>query len=704
LVTSLKFDQFFLFFGLRQNPFHVSPDPRFYYSSPGHDAAFSELLFSIQTRQGITVLTGEAGTGKTTLVHRLLDWLRDRNLSSAYVFHSLLRPNDLFEFIAHDFGIPCASSEKGDLVDALHKWLIRRHAAGDTPVVIIDEAQALSMNTLDELRLLLNLETTGGKLMHIVLVGQPELDQKLQRHQLRQLRQRVMFRCRLPLLTSEQTAQYVAARMAAAGAPDSHLFPQDTIRALHVYARGIPRVINLLCEHALLGAYADQHSSITALDIYRIAAKFDLSHDPLPGEDLFQSFASAKLALFPSSQPPAAEVSAPVGSQQETEIVPIFPVPTAVPKSTVPQSMETIPLLTVQPVTDPSPPPPSVSDPLPPNDPPTDLPPITDPPPSNDPPAPIQEPNPPVENAALAATKSPANFGSLVDPDSPFTPSSKRVVFGPKRLATARECVVSTPGQVASAPKRVFSASKGVVLVSSRVFSASKQVVSASTQLPSSSIQIAPASNQLALTANQVPTTSNQVAPISNHLALASRRVASPQLFNFISRYCRRVAVSFVRDLRQLLGPRHTAPGPAALPRPSAPNRATPPRFATSIALYFRQVADSFIQDLRQWFQPSDPARPADPQYAAMATASADSPDLVPIAPKLSASSTVRRRSPAASMRAAAARKRVVISISKWLREPMAPSLQARESTHCSDQSRTGRHATNPTPRSAQKS
>jgi len=186
VASSLTFDQFFSFFGLRENPFHVSPDPRFYYSSPGHDKAFSELLYSIQTRQGMTVLTGEAGTGKTTLVNRLLDWLRERNLSSAYVFHSLLRPSDLFEFIARDFGIPCAYSDKGALIDTLHKWLLRRQAAGDTPVIIIDEAQALSTNTLDELRLLLNLETAGGKLLHIVLVGQPELDRKLQRHQLRQ--------------------------------------------------------------------------------------------------------------------------------------------------------------------------------------------------------------------------------------------------------------------------------------------------------------------------------------------------------------------------------------------------------------------------------------------------------------------------------------------------------------------------------------
>ena len=142
------YEQFFSFMGLREDPFHVSPDPRFYYSTPAHESALAELLYGIETRQGFLVLTGEAGTGKTCLLNQILDWLRRRGRSSAYIFHTHLKPIGLFRFILSDFGIPCQSKSKSDFVNALHTWLLQRHAAQDLPVLILDEAQGLPFGKL----------------------------------------------------------------------------------------------------------------------------------------------------------------------------------------------------------------------------------------------------------------------------------------------------------------------------------------------------------------------------------------------------------------------------------------------------------------------------------------------------------------------------------------------------------------------------
>ena len=252
------YEQYFSFMGLREDPFHVSPDPRFYYSTPAHESALAELLYGIETRQGFLVLTGEAGTGKTCLLNEILDWLRRRDRSSAYIFHTHLEPIGLFRFILSEFGVPCQSKSKSDLVKALHTWLLQRHAARDLPVLILDEAQGLPLQTLEEVRLLLNLETPRGKLLQIILSGQPELDEKLRLPALRQVRQRVMFHSRLPVLTQKETAAYISSRLATAGCSDSSLFPDEVVQDIYTSSRGIPRIVNLLCEHALISAYAER--------------------------------------------------------------------------------------------------------------------------------------------------------------------------------------------------------------------------------------------------------------------------------------------------------------------------------------------------------------------------------------------------------------------------------------------------------------
>ena len=294
------YEEFFSHFGLQRNPFHASSDPQFFFSTAANDAALAQLVFGIESRQGIVLLTGEPGTGKTTLLHCLLNWLRSHSYSSSYVFHSLLSSAGLLEMILRDFGISCASRAKSGLLAALEEWLLRRHKSGDCPVIVIDEAQALSTRALEELRMLLNLEIPGAKLVQIVLAGQPALDEKLRRPGLEQLRRRIMFHCKLPVLTLEETAGYIASRLARAGAPKSELFPEDVVGAVFAHSQGVPRIINQLCEHALLAAYADRRDSVSRDDILQISKQFDLGREaePEPGQAFYNTF--GRLIPFPT--------------------------------------------------------------------------------------------------------------------------------------------------------------------------------------------------------------------------------------------------------------------------------------------------------------------------------------------------------------------------------------------------------------------
>ena len=294
------YEQFFNFMGLREDPFHVSPDPRFHYSTSAHESALAELLFGLETRKGLLVLTGEAGTGKTSILNQILEWLQRRGRSTAYIFHTHVEPIGLLRFILAEFGVPCASKAKSELVSALHGWLLQRHAAQDLPVLILDEAQGLPVQTLDELRLLLNLETPRGKLLQVILSGQPKLDEKLRLPALKQLRQRVMFHSRLPVLTQKETAAYISSRLATAGCTGSSLFPDDAVRDIYTSSHGIPRVVNLLCEHALISAYGEQQRVVSPEMIRRIAADFELLGNPLSGTaDMELRPRAVRLAPFP---------------------------------------------------------------------------------------------------------------------------------------------------------------------------------------------------------------------------------------------------------------------------------------------------------------------------------------------------------------------------------------------------------------------
>jgi general secretion pathway protein A len=264
------------FFQLRESPFNVNPDPRYLYLTKEIEEATAGLVYGIQSRKGFVTLIGEVGTGKTTLVNRLLEWMRDQQIRAAFLFNSRVNSSQLLEFILADFGIPCESRSKTQQLMKLNHWLLERHRAGETAVLIIDEAQNLTYPVLEEIRLLTNLETTTEKLLQIVLAGQPELEEKLKLPQLRQLRQRIMLRCKTSPLTKEQTHQYIAERLKIAGANGVPIFSQEAMDVVHRYSRGIPRVVNLLCEHALGNAYVEEQRPIQPSLVEEIAQEFQL--------------------------------------------------------------------------------------------------------------------------------------------------------------------------------------------------------------------------------------------------------------------------------------------------------------------------------------------------------------------------------------------------------------------------------------------
>lgn len=273
------------FFGLKENPFNVNPDPRYLYLTKQIEEALTGLMYGIQTRKGFITLTGEVGTGKTTLVNRLLHWLHERRTRTAFLFNSRINSTQLFDFILSEFEITCESKTKSQQLMKFNQWLLERYRAGETAVLIVDEAQNLSYPVLEEIRLLTNLETSTDKLLQIVLSGQPELEEKLKQPQLRQLRQRIMLRCVTSPLTKEQTSEYIAERLRIAGASGEPIFSPKAIETVHLYSLGVPRVVNLLCEHALVNAYAEQQRPIEVKIVEDVAREFQLDEvEPLsPG-------------------------------------------------------------------------------------------------------------------------------------------------------------------------------------------------------------------------------------------------------------------------------------------------------------------------------------------------------------------------------------------------------------------------------------
>ncbi len=274
------------FFGLKESPFNVNPDPRFLFLTTEIEEALTGLMYGIQTRKGFITLTGEVGTGKTTLINRLLDWLHHRRARTAFLFNSRMNTSQLIDFILAEFEIQCDSKSKSQQLMGLNHWLLDRYRAGETAVLIIDEAQNLTYPVMEEIRLLTNLETSTEKLIQIVLSGQPELEEKLKLPQLRQLRQRIMVRCKTTALSKEQTHQYITERLKTAGAGLEPIFSPQTMDTVHLYSLGIPRVINLLCEHSLVNAFVDHQRPIEPKTVEEVAREFQLDEvEPIASND-----------------------------------------------------------------------------------------------------------------------------------------------------------------------------------------------------------------------------------------------------------------------------------------------------------------------------------------------------------------------------------------------------------------------------------
>jgi general secretion pathway protein A len=278
------------FFELEEKPFNVNPDPRYLFMTQNTLEALACLTHGIESRKGFVLLTGEVGTGKTTLLNKLLEWLGQSGAATAFVFNPRLTVTQFFHFMMTDFGIPCDPSMKSDVLIKLNNWLIERYRTGQPTVLIVDEAQNLSSQMLEEVRLLTNLETSTDKLLQIVLSGQPELETKMNLPELRQLRQRITLRAKTRPLTLNETHGYIMERLRVAGGVGDEIFAPDAINAIHQYAQGIPRIVNLICEHAMINAFAEQQKPIPPEIVKDVARDFDLVTNSSSSKQISASF------------------------------------------------------------------------------------------------------------------------------------------------------------------------------------------------------------------------------------------------------------------------------------------------------------------------------------------------------------------------------------------------------------------------------
>ncbi len=265
------------YFGLARAPFEMTPDPAFLYLGETHREGLATLVYGVQARKGFVLLTGEVGTGKTTLLHALLGQL-DESTKSAFMFNPSLEPSDFFRVLFDEFGIGIPCRTKAEYLLALNHFLIECLQDGKTVVLILDEAQNLSPAMLEEVRLLSNLETPTSKLIQILLVGQPELSEMLDRPELRQLRQRIVLRHHLQPFTEREVDAYIDERLGLAGYEGKSIFDRSARRQIYEASGGSPRLVNVVCDSALLVGYAREQLTVGG-DIIREVAR-DLQ---LPG-------------------------------------------------------------------------------------------------------------------------------------------------------------------------------------------------------------------------------------------------------------------------------------------------------------------------------------------------------------------------------------------------------------------------------------
>lgn len=283
-------------YGLLRQPFEMTPDPSFLVLGETHREGLATLVYGVRARKGFLLLTGEVGTGKTTLLHALLSQL-DASTASAFIFNPRLEPLDFFRMVLDEYGIqePCAT--KADFLMALNRFLIQRLEKNEPVLLIVDEAQNLTAELLEEIRLLSNLETPTSKLIQIMLVGQPELRAMLARPDLRQLRQRIVLRHHLRPFDAEECDAYVQERLRLAGHTGKEVFDRGALREIFAVTGGVPRLVNALCDGALLLGFARDRKTLGRAEIREAARDLDLISEGAPAPT-----AAAPLPIPPRPQ------------------------------------------------------------------------------------------------------------------------------------------------------------------------------------------------------------------------------------------------------------------------------------------------------------------------------------------------------------------------------------------------------------------
>jgi general secretion pathway protein A len=267
------------FFGLRERPFDLTPNPRFLVLTDSHREVLSTLEYGMGSQKGITLLIGEAGSGKTTLIRSVLQDMPAR-VHCAHLTNPMLSRAEFLETLAARFGLSAdAARSKAVLLTELEALLLRRHRNGEKTVLLVDEAQSLPSELLEEIRLLANIETDTAKLLSVVLAGQPELADRLNQQEFRQLKQRVALRGQLHPLTERETAAYLAGRIAVAGGVGAHVFTREAVALIHEQALGLPRSISVIADNALLGGFAAGRRPVTSEIVRDVCRDFDMSRE-----------------------------------------------------------------------------------------------------------------------------------------------------------------------------------------------------------------------------------------------------------------------------------------------------------------------------------------------------------------------------------------------------------------------------------------
>jgi general secretion pathway protein A len=266
------------FYGLRECPFDLTPNPRYLYLTPRHREALSNLQYGIAGRKGITLLVGEAGTGKTTLVRAAIDAVASQTVQCVYLSNPILTRDEFYEYLAPRLGLTGnAGDSKARFLSELEESLLAHNKAGRTIALVVDEAQSMPHELMEEVRLLANFETAEDKLLQVVLAGQPELADRLEDERLRQLKQRVALRCDLLPLDVRETAAYISGRIAIAGGQATRIFTREAIQTIHQYSGGIPRTISVICDNAMVTAFASATTPIGAAVVLDVCRDFRLT-------------------------------------------------------------------------------------------------------------------------------------------------------------------------------------------------------------------------------------------------------------------------------------------------------------------------------------------------------------------------------------------------------------------------------------------